>query len=308
MPAGRLRAVRVLPPAALDLTPAQRPTGRIEGASSSRSPSPRRPRRRPMARGASRSRHARTGSELSNVVVFIQDPPKPPTLPPTRARILQENETFIPRVVAITRGSTVDFPNGDPFFHDVFSLSRSGTFDLGSYPSGQTKSHLFRKAGLVKVYCHIHSHMSASIMVFDHPFFTIPKADGSFAIDDVPAGHLQGQRLARAHRREQPAGPDRGRPGLRDPVRAADSDQIMASRTPPRFVPGRCDDLRAVVLILVAVCAAPRRRRRRRDAGARNRPPTRVSADTAVDVLLSSNDHAARRCSTRPCRWTSAAG
>jgi hypothetical protein len=127
-------------------------------------------------------------SELSNVIVFIQDAPKASPLPLRGARILQEGETFQPRVVAITRGSTVDFPNGDPFFHDVFSLSRSGTFDLGSYPRGQTKSHQFRKAGLVKVYCHIHSHMSASIMVFDHTFFTIPKADGSFTIDEVPAG------------------------------------------------------------------------------------------------------------------------
>jgi hypothetical protein len=130
----------------------------------------------------------RPESELSNVIVFIQDVPKTSPLPLGRARILQESETFQPRVVAITRGSTVDFPNGDPFFHDVFSLSRSGTFDLGSYPRGQTKSHQFSKAGLVKVYCHIHSHMSASIMVFDHTFFTIPKADGSFTIDEVPAG------------------------------------------------------------------------------------------------------------------------
>jgi len=130
----------------------------------------------------------RPGSELSNVIVFIQDAPKVQSLPAMRAQILQENETFVPRVVAVTRGSTVSFPNGDPFFHDVFSLSRSGTFDLGSYPRGQTKSHQFRQAGLVKVYCHIHSHMTASIMVFDHPFFTIPKADGGFTIEDVPAG------------------------------------------------------------------------------------------------------------------------
>jgi hypothetical protein len=130
----------------------------------------------------------RKESELGNVIVFIQDAPKMSPLPLRGARILQESETFVPRVVAITRGSTVDFPNGDPFFHDVFSLSRSGTFDLGSYPRGQTKSHQFKKAGLVKVYCHIHSHMSASIMVFDHTFFTIPKADGGFTIDEVPAG------------------------------------------------------------------------------------------------------------------------
>lgn len=131
---------------------------------------------------------AEGGTELTNVIVFLQDAPRPATLPPSRARIVQENETFVPRVVAITRGSTVDFPNADPFFHDVFSLSRSGTFDLGSYPRGQTKSHQFKKPGLVKVYCHIHSHMTASIMVFDHPFFAIPKTDGTFTIDDVPPG------------------------------------------------------------------------------------------------------------------------
>jgi plastocyanin len=142
------------------------------------------------AYGARRVERAGTdsASELTNVVVFLQDAPKAPTLQPSRARIVQENETFVPRVVAITRGSTVDFPNADPFFHDVFSLSRSGTFDLGSYPRGRTKSQQFRRAGLIKVYCHIHSHMSASIMVFDHPFFTIPRADGTFTIDDVPAG------------------------------------------------------------------------------------------------------------------------
>jgi plastocyanin len=153
-----------------------------------------------------------TGSELANVIVFIQDAPSVSPLPAGRARIVQQNETFVPRVVAVTRGSTVDFPNGDPFFHDVFSLSRSGTFDLGSYPRGQTKSHQFRQAGLVKVYCHIHSHMSASIMVFDHPFFVIPKADGSFAIDDVPTGSY---RVSAWHERigenSQPAKIDAGR-------------------------------------------------------------------------------------------------
>jgi len=130
----------------------------------------------------------RSGSELVNVIVFIQDAPKVVPLPLKGAQIVQENETFVPRVVAITRGSSVIFPNGDPFFHDVFSLSRSATFDLGSYPKGQKKTHQFRQTGLVKVYCHIHSHMSASIMVFDHTFFTIPKADGSFTIEDIPPG------------------------------------------------------------------------------------------------------------------------
>jgi plastocyanin len=127
-------------------------------------------------------------SELTNVIVFVKDAPKPASLAPMRTSILQQNETFVPRVVAITAGSRVDFPNGDPFFHDVFSLSRSGPFALGSYPKGKSKSEQFRHAGLIKVYCHLHSHMTASIMVFDHPYFAIPGADGSFAIDDVPSG------------------------------------------------------------------------------------------------------------------------
>jgi len=94
----------------------------------------------------------------------------------------------MPRTVAITTGSRVDFPNGDPFFHDVFSLSRTGSFDLGSYPKGQSKSEVFKRPGLIKVYCHLHSHMTASIMVFDHPYFAIPSVSGAFTIDDVPPG------------------------------------------------------------------------------------------------------------------------
>lgn len=169
-------------------SPPEPQTGRLQGRVTITSPVSKAP---PSA--AYGARRVETGgadatSELTNVVVYLEDAPKPQALPPTRARIVQENETFVPRVVAITRGSTVDFPNADPFFHDVFSLSRAGTFDLGSYPRGQTKSQQFRRAGLIKVYCHIHSHMSASIMVFDHPFFTIPRADGSFGLDDVPAG------------------------------------------------------------------------------------------------------------------------
>lgn len=128
------------------------------------------------------------GSELANVIVFVKNAPKPATLAPMRKSVLQQNETFIPRVTAITTGSRVDFPNGDPFFHDVFSLSRSGPFDLGSYAKGKSKSEQFRHPGLIKVYCHLHSHMTASIMVFDHPYFAMPGPDGAFSIDDVPAG------------------------------------------------------------------------------------------------------------------------
>ena len=122
------------------------------------------------------------------MVVFLDDIPRQSQLQPMRATIMQQDESFVPRVVAVTRGSTVVFPNFDPFFHNVFSLSRNAAFDLGRYPRGGQRTRTFTQSGLVKVYCHIHSHMSASIMVFDHPYFVIPSADGGFAIDDVPPG------------------------------------------------------------------------------------------------------------------------
>ena len=127
--------------------------------------------------------------DIKNVVVYLKNVKYTGVLPTTHAEIKQEHETFIPRVVAITRGSTVDFPNDDPFFHDVFSLSSAASFDLGHYPPGQSRSEKFMKAGLVKVFCHIHSQMSASILVLDHPYFAIPDLDGTFSLPDVPPGH-----------------------------------------------------------------------------------------------------------------------
>jgi plastocyanin len=138
------------------------------------------------------SRPQPKASEIANVIVFLKDPPPKRAEPaPMHATITQKDEAFVPRVVAITKGSTIDFPNTDPFFHNVFSLSRGATFDLGRYPKGESQGRRFPNAGLVKVYCHIHSHMTAAIMVFDHPFFRIPAADGTFTLDDVPAGTYQ---------------------------------------------------------------------------------------------------------------------
>ena len=100
----------------------------------------------------------------------------------------QRNEEFVPRVLAITTGTTVDFPNDDKTFHDVFSLSRVKSFDLGRYPPGKTGSVRFDRAGVVPVFCDIHSHMSAYILVFSHPFFSVSDETGRYEIPQVPAG------------------------------------------------------------------------------------------------------------------------
>ena len=126
--------------------------------------------------------------EIKNVVVYLKDVAFRGTLPTSTAELRQEHETFIPHVLAVTKGSAVDFPNDDPIFHNVFSLSSAATFDLRRYPRGQSRSQTFAKAGIVKVYCNIHSHMSATILVMDNPYFTIPALDGTFAIANVPPG------------------------------------------------------------------------------------------------------------------------
>jgi len=128
--------------------------------------------------------------ERKNVVVYLQSAPKVPE-PETggsNAQMAQKGETFIPHVLPIVKGSTVDFPNQDPIFHNVFSLSGTQSFDLGRYPQGQSRSVTFPQEGIVPVFCHLHSNMSAIIMVLDNPFFAVPDADGRFRIDGIPAG------------------------------------------------------------------------------------------------------------------------
>ncbi len=126
--------------------------------------------------------------EMRSVVVYVKGATPTGAFPIVRTQIRQQNESFSPRVVAVTRGSTIDFPNFDPYFHNVFSLSGAATFDLGRYPDGQSRSRQFGRAGIVKVYCHIHSQMSATILVLDHPYFATPDADGQFTIGGVPPG------------------------------------------------------------------------------------------------------------------------
>ena len=150
------------------------------------------PARRLNTTGAYPSRRValapqRAASELENVVVFVRrSRPEPPA--PTRMEIRQLDEEFVPHLVAVTTGSTVDFPNDDLVFHNVFSLSSAATFDLGRYPQRRSRSRTFPKPGIVKVFCHLHSHMSAIVRVFDHPYFARLGPDGQFKIDGLEPG------------------------------------------------------------------------------------------------------------------------
>ena len=105
-----------------------------------------------------------------------------------RAVMDQRNETFVPHVLAVSTGTTVDFTNSDLTYHNVFSFSKGNRFDLGRYGRGRSKSVRFDRPGIVRVFCDIHSHMSAFILVFGHRFFSATDGEGRYAIDGVPPG------------------------------------------------------------------------------------------------------------------------
>jgi len=142
-------------------------------------------------------------NELLNVVVYIDSAPLPPASrrgQPAPA-IRQQNEAFVPHVLVVPVGTRVEFPNEDPFFHNVFSLSQSKSFDLGRYPKGQSKAVVFDRPGIVQVFCHIHSDMSAIVLVRPNPYFAMPDSTGQFRISDVPPGTY---RLVGWHERANP--------------------------------------------------------------------------------------------------------
>jgi plastocyanin len=107
---------------------------------------------------------------------------------PGRSALAQEGQAFVPRVIAVPVGGLVDFPNHDPIFHNVFSLSPPRRFDLGKYPRGQSRTVRFDRPGLVNVYCDIHSNMEAFILVVPNRAFARPGPDGAFALPPLPAG------------------------------------------------------------------------------------------------------------------------
>lgn len=129
-------------------------------------------------------------SEFERTVVMLEGGQLPAPVPVT-AEIEQRNTRFEPDLIVIPVGSTVKFPNFDPIFHNVFSLSSAQPFDLGFYAKSQSRSVKFNRAGIVQIYCHIHSHMYAGIVVTSSPFSAKPAADGSFCFTGVPAGHYR---------------------------------------------------------------------------------------------------------------------
>jgi len=127
--------------------------------------------------------------DLGDAVLYLEGAATPATAAaPVTVEIAITDKVYAPHVVVVPVGSTVRFPNHDPFNHNVFSLSEPNTFDLGLYGRGEVKSQTFAKPGLVRVYCNVHPRMVAYVLVMANRLYAQPGQDGSFVIENVPPG------------------------------------------------------------------------------------------------------------------------
>lgn len=110
---------------------------------------------------------------------------------PSHFRLVQKNKRFTPHILVVPVGAVVEFPNYDPFFHNVFSLFNGKRFDLGLYEAGTTRTVAFNAPGVSYIFCNIHPEMSAVIIVTQTPYYAISNATGSVTLSDVPAGRYQ---------------------------------------------------------------------------------------------------------------------
>jgi plastocyanin len=133
--------------------------------------------------------------DASNAVIWLTpigmalDSPgqKPSEIP----QLVQKNKQFHPSLLVVPVGGKVEFPNHDPFFHNVFSLFEGERFDLGLYESGTTRFVRFDKAGISYIFCNIHAEMAAVVIAVDTPYYGISDARGEISLPRVPPGRYE---------------------------------------------------------------------------------------------------------------------
>lgn len=121
----------------------------------------------------------------------LQGTPVLPFPPRDNYTLVQKNRMFNPHLLVVPVGSTVLFPNEDPFFHNVFSLFDGKRFDLGLYEAGSTKEVKFSREGVSYIFCNIHPEMSAVILALPTPLYAIADTNGGFQLHDVPVGEYE---------------------------------------------------------------------------------------------------------------------
>jgi plastocyanin len=127
-------------------------------------------------------------TDLADAVVYLEPRGGAASTTPATHQMVMEDKRFAPHVRLVTTGSTVEFPNNDPFRHNVFSKSGPSEFDLGLYGRGDTRGAAVRRPGVFPIFCNIHSQMVAYVVAVSSPYHTQASQDGRFEIDDVPAG------------------------------------------------------------------------------------------------------------------------
>lgn len=127
-------------------------------------------------------------SNADTVVWLTSVHSKETVSPGPTVRLLQKDKRFKPHVLVVPVGTAIEFPNQDPFFHDVFSIYHGKPFDLGLYESGAVRKVRFTQVGVSYIFCNIHPEMSAEVVALNTPHFALTARDGSFQIPDVPAG------------------------------------------------------------------------------------------------------------------------
>jgi plastocyanin len=142
------------------------------------------------------TRNGRYVRDASKVVVWLTPlgttpAPAPPHQTQPIPQLVQKDKSFQPSLLVIPAGGQVEFPNRDPFFHNVFSLFDGKRFDLGLYESGTTQFVKFEKPGISFVFCNIHAQMSAVVIALNTPYYAISNGRGEISIGDVVPGRYQ---------------------------------------------------------------------------------------------------------------------
>jgi plastocyanin len=152
---------------------------------------------------------------------------------PGKFKMEQKNKTFVPHVLAVPVGSTITIPNQDPIFHNAFSLSRPGPFDLGLYRDGESKSHTFTAPATYRVFCNIHPQMSAIILVLPTSYIAEADAMGSYRLD-LPPGRY---RLTAWSERAEPVNTELivGSSGMNAPELSLDESKFVDTQHKNKF-------------------------------------------------------------------------
>jgi plastocyanin len=144
-------------------------------------------------------------STLSHTAVWLESSITRTSAPPVNVAMQQTGRRFQPDLLVVPAGSTVEFPNLDPIFHNIFSLSHAQSFDLGYYSEGKSRHVTFARPGVIQVYCHIHANMYAVVVVAPSPWFGVPDSNGLFSFTGVPPGDYRlavWQRASGLHRKK----------------------------------------------------------------------------------------------------------